>query len=188
MQSELVLIDPLNFKGSIISTVRNGRVDYTNRGNGNLLLEDYLRERKITSFELITWEVFTQKYSDPFLLSLQGAWKEISEEKYWYLLDCLPPKRWKDLSERVNLFFVGECYTATLYTACIHDKATDRFYSALWSICTIGDDLIGKTIAEINHTSDNLCVNIHLNEGIYFVHVFIGKHEFIRKMIVQKAR
>ena len=142
MHSELVLIDPLNFKGSIISTVRNGFVDHTNRGDGNLLLEDYLRERNISSYELLTWEDFDVRYNEPYLLSLQGAWKEISEEKYQDMMECLPPKRWKDLSERINLFFVGECYTATLYTACIHDRATDRFYSALRSICTSGDDLL----------------------------------------------
>ena len=148
MQSELVLIDPLNFKGSIISTVRNGRVDYTNRGNGNLLLEDYLRERKINNYELLTWEDFDVRFNEPYFLSLQGAWKEISEEKYQDMLECLPPKRWKDLSERINLFFVGECYTATLYTACIHDRASDKYYAALRSVYAGGDDLLNDFLTQ----------------------------------------
>jgi hypothetical protein len=148
MQSELVLIDPLNFKGSIISTVRNGRVDYTNHGDGNLLLEDYLRERNISSYELLTWEDFDVKFEQPYLISLQRPWRLMSEKEYWDALECLPPIRWKDLSERVNLFFVGECYTATLYTACIHDRATDRYYSALRSICTSGDDLLNDFLIQ----------------------------------------
>ena len=37
---------------------------------------------------------------------LKSEWQEITEEQYYYWLECLPPKVWKD-----EAFMVGECMT-----------------------------------------------------------------------------
>lgn len=37
---------------------------------------------------------------------LAREWREITLDQFYYLLECLPPKVWKD-----NAFMVGECMT-----------------------------------------------------------------------------
>lgn len=76
------------------------------------------------------------------LKSICGDWKEITKKQYYYSLECVPPKRWRDLNENLNVFFVGECYTANLYTCCIHDKNSGRYFSALRPIGSTNEALI----------------------------------------------
>jgi len=76
------------------------------------------------------------------LKAICGDWEEITEKQYWYYLECVPPKKWRDLNEDLNVFFVGECYTANLYTCCIHDKANDKYFSALRPIGSANEALI----------------------------------------------
>ena len=58
--------------------------------------------------------------------ALIAEWREIDEDQYWYLLECVPPIRMKD-----NAFMVGECLTHTqagaIYEAVV--RIGNRYFS-----------------------------------------------------------
>lgn len=62
---------------------------------------------------------------------LTQVWQEIDIERYWWLMECVPPRAMKD-----NGFLVGECMTHTehgaIYEAVI--QVDERYFSrpAYW--------------------------------------------------------
>lgn len=63
-----------------------------------------------------------------------GNWEEISEESYWYLLECLPPQKWRDISNSLNVFAIMEAYTGNIHTFCLKDRKNNRYYKAMFPI------------------------------------------------------
>lgn len=86
----------------------------------------------------LTWDEFCSGYYEPYLKSLQEDFKETTEEMFMDGLECLPPKRWTRAGSQ-EFFFVGECYTADLYTCFV--RKGDKYYTALRSIRTSAEDL-----------------------------------------------
>lgn len=138
MQSQaiepLYVIDPKNFKGTIQSTMRNGKVDYTN----GLTLDEYNKETG-KEFIALEWGEFEEKYQKPYLKSLCKKFNRITKKQFWYYLECVPPKKYKNIGGFLT-FFVGECYTATLYEFCFEYQG--KYWSALRDIYTSEADLL----------------------------------------------
>lgn len=133
------IVDPDNFDGIVLTSMRDGQhSDY----GGETLSELQQREnnpnlKAVTRTELNKLLVI---YYD----SLCKPFEEISEERYWELLECVPPKR-----HRRGSFFVGECYDGPLYRFCFeYDK---RYFSALRSI-RLSDVELDKEIIEFSKT------------------------------------
>lgn len=128
----LYIIDPAKYNGIIVNTGRmvDGEViaDYS----GGLTLEQYKERKGNPNLIALEFEEFYDRHYKPHIDRLQGEFKEISEKQYYDSLECLPPKKWHDLAEGINVFFVGECVTADLYSCCL--KVDGRHYSALRSI------------------------------------------------------
>lgn len=139
--------DPAQFKGIVINTMphvekgaKNGLkilnstyVDYT---DGQTFAQ--YNERHGGDLLALTWEEFERDFYRPHINSLQEPFKETTKEKFWDGLECLPPKRWTRENSR-EFFFVGECFTDTLYTAYV--KLGDKYYTALRSIYTPAQNL-----------------------------------------------
>ena len=135
------------FTGSILNTMSNGFVHYT----GESQTKKYTDEKGCLVHETsylnpLNFEQYNEKHGgnlkvatekeieiiiDNFNNSLIDDFKEITEEKFYDLLECLPPKRWHT-HEKVEIFFICEAYTADLHTCCVSYKG--KHFSALRSI------------------------------------------------------
>ena len=146
----LYILNPENFDGSILNTMP---IVDVNTKHGKHLLDHTLVHYSGGTFEeynkknggnliAITWDEFNDKFYAPHLKELQQPFEEITEERYYDLLECVPPKKWHNLNDNLNVFFVGECYTANIYRCCIKEKSTGKFYSAYRAINTTDEQLI----------------------------------------------
>ena len=75
----------------------------------------------------------------------EKPFREIDEDRYWDLYECLPPKR-----NLRNCFFVGECYQYDLYPFCF--TIGGRFFEGERIINTPREELY----AEIQNFYSNL--------------------------------
>lgn len=148
----LYIINPENFNGTALNTMPATYFDethpnYEHEKNStyvhysDLTFKQY-NEKHENKLIVLTWDKFNKDFYTPYLKSLQGEFSEITEKRYFELLECVPPRKWHDLNENINMFFVGECFTADLYACCIMDKKTKKYYSALRSINAKDDVLI----------------------------------------------
>jgi len=146
--TELFIINPETFKGTIINTMpyvnvesRNGKdiLNHTYVHYTGETFKDYnaKHENKLIA---ITWDKFESDYYRPFLNSLCTPFKETTKDDFWDGLECLPPKRWTQNKDNdCEFFFVGECTTADLYTCFV--RKGEKYFVALRSIYTKNEDL-----------------------------------------------
>lgn len=143
----LYIINPANFDGQVLNTM-----PFVEKGakHGQDILKSTYVHFKDETFEqynkshgggllALTWEEFNTGYYAPYLKTLQKSFVESSEEQFMDGLECLPPKRWTRF-EGGEFFFVGECYTANLYTCFV--RKGEKYYTALRAINTTAENLI----------------------------------------------
>ncbi len=75
---------------------------------------------------------YHEQYMQPFLLSLQDEFEEISEESFYDHFECLPPIKMKFYDKKNWFFFVGEAYYAEIARCCVAKNG--KYYTALRSI------------------------------------------------------
>ena len=155
MQTLYIISDPFN--GRIKNTMHNWKVDYTGERterkyideNGaqvteisyiNQLTFDQYNEQNGGNFKVVTEKELDQLFEEYEQKNVLQKFTEITEERYFSLLECLPPKRWHNF-KGLELFFMGECYTSNIYTCCIHDPSTKKYYSALRRITETSEEL-----------------------------------------------
>jgi hypothetical protein len=126
----LYIIDPTNFKGQIVNSMRNGFVDYMPEPT---TFEQYKKQKGNENLIALDWDQFEANYYGPFLKSLCGEFKRTTKKDFWNALECLPPKRWTR-KENMEFFFLGECKTANLYTCFV--RKGNQYFSALRPITT----------------------------------------------------
>jgi hypothetical protein len=138
---KLYIVDPINFKGSIKSTVYNipstplddRLVHYTNK-----TFKRYNEEHDGV-LVAVNCDEFMSIYYNPYLLSLQGKFEETTKE-FMDGLECIPPKMWRRIRKQYQTFFVGEPYTHNIHR-CYVQKG-NKFYTAYRSTDTDLEDLI----------------------------------------------
>lgn len=132
------VIDPDNFDGAVITSMSDGVHNDYFKGE---TLEGIRARNSNPNLVAISWEELVpllKKYHD----SLQSEFEEITEEQYYYFLNCLPPARWKG-----SRFFLCEAYTGSLHKMCF--RLGDKFYAALRSI-KLTDEEINAQINEFD--------------------------------------
>jgi hypothetical protein len=126
------ILDPDKFDGSVLTTMRDGiHSDY-----GGETLDELRTRENNPALQAIAFDEMRDifcKYEE----SLCKPFEEITKEKYWDLLECLPPKRYNG-----NSFFMGECYYGNLYRFCF--KLKGKYYSALRSILLTDEKLTAQ--------------------------------------------
>lgn len=126
----LYVIDTHHFEGFIHTMLEDGKHSLYS-GNKTLRqlrkAENNKHLKAVTAKQLHQW---LQKYYQ----SLCKPFEEITEDQYYDWLGCVPPKRHHN-----GRFFVGECYTGTLYQFCF--RLGDKYYTALRSIRLTDDEL-----------------------------------------------
>jgi hypothetical protein len=127
----LCIIDPVNFKGYILNTM--DAVKGVHFMEEPTTLEQYKERENNPNLIAIDLETYEREYFKPYLNSLMQPWKETTEERFYDMLNCLPPAKWIRGKEK-ELFFVGECYTENLYECYI--RKGKRYFVALRPIST----------------------------------------------------
>lgn len=134
----LYVIDPTNFKGSVINTMSclEGVPQFMDYMKEPTTFEQYKEDNP--NLIALDWETFEKEYYRPYLNSLCGEFKPTTKEEFWELLEVLPPERWEK-REGKEFFFVGECNTADLYTCFV--RIADKYWTAWRPIRTPETDL-----------------------------------------------
>lgn len=115
------VLNPNRFTGEIITSMSDGiHSDY-----GGETLEELRRRENSCMLQIVTSEELDCLW-ERWETYLQGPFREITEERYWDWLECLPPMRYRN-----NSFFLSECYTGSLYHFCF--KREGRYFTALRS-------------------------------------------------------
>jgi len=145
METMYVIDKEIGYKGHVLSTMHNGYVDYSgslyNENGPNLTFDEYKKLKKNDNLIVLTWEEL-----EPFVMnyekSLQGAWTEITEERWDDMLNVLPPGGWRNLNSRWNIVYCIEAYTSSLHTHFVKDRTTGKCYEALRSKFTKNEEFI----------------------------------------------
>lgn len=153
------IVDSRYFDGTCLTSMRDGvHSDY----GGETLEELRIREKNphLTVVDEKRIHLLVKRYQD----GLQTPFREITEECYRDLFECLPPKRMGH-----NYFFVGECYFGDLYPFCF--KAEGRFYRGERSIRLTKEEICGQIKAfmeqENRHPALVKDTPLHENSGWY---------------------
>lgn len=133
----LWIIDPANFDGFARNTMNSvtGLVHYMDEPT---TLEQYKAKKGNDNLIALTWEDFSSKYMEPYNKGLCKPFRRTTKAAFWEALECLPPKRWTR-GKTQEFFFIGECYTADLYSCYV--RKGKLYYSALRSIHTPEADI-----------------------------------------------
>ena len=126
-----VVVSRINYQGYIKSSLVGGVSLYTGKN-----LKQMREEEPEEDYEEISYDELYEKYTKPYLDSLQKPWNEITEDYWWEMLECLPPLRWRDISIGVNCFAISEAYTCSLHSHFlkVNINGEKKYYSALRSI------------------------------------------------------
>ena len=130
----LYIIDPDNFKGTVINTMNNGHVDYMDEPT---TFDEYKQDKGNENLIALTWDEFDEKYYKSYLDSLCGKWKEITKGDYWDNLEVLPPVNWT--LGRIEFFFCSERWTANISNCSV--KVGNRYFSALMDMSASMDEI-----------------------------------------------
>lgn len=119
-------------------------------------LQDILNRYNLKNWHLMDFDTFYNLYQIPFNNQLTNPknFKEISEEKYWDLFECLPPLRYSRARQgavKIEFFYVMEAYHNCIHTLCyqITINEVSKFYEVLASRYEPTEKLI-KQIIEHN--------------------------------------
>ena len=145
---EKLYIYKLPFNGRIINTITNGIVDYTGTRKQKSTFENGVETINISFVNGLTFEQYKEKKENgkDFLIatdkeidvlflnyhkSLISTFSEISKEKYYEMLEVMPPLRF-DTFNKNQMFFICEPYTSNLHQCFV--KSNNKYYSALRKI------------------------------------------------------
>ena len=125
--------------------VEYGIPQYVDYCNPPLTLEEYKIQKNNPNLIAITWEEMEKRLAQ-YSTNLCGKWIEINEEDYDYALECLPPKKWRDIDLKINVFAVGECYTMNIYTHCIKDCRNNevKYFKAYLPISSTNEEVLNS--------------------------------------------
>lgn len=114
MCKTLGYIIPKNFTGSVLSVVCESPSGIEFVAYTNMSVAQYLEANSDQGAYVVSVGEF-DKLNSSYLESLIESPKEIDEERFNWLLECMPPCRWKTI-RGVEMFHMCERYTANIVT------------------------------------------------------------------------
>lgn len=146
METYYILDTTEEFNGSVFNSIQANSIDEAN----NYALVDYVDKITFAEYNqqhggkliIIDRDALLKDYVLPYRSKLQGPFEEIPLEKYYDLMECVPPLRMQKLGSRYYMFFVGECYSFDLYHCCVRNMITDVCYYALRAVETPNEKLL----------------------------------------------
>lgn len=117
VMEKLYLVDANNFDGSIISLVINGVVEYSgslyNNGGKDLTVSEYSEIKGLSNLQALSLsELHTMLDKYDFDTYLSQPAKVITSERFFDMLEILPPCNWKRGS--IESFYMSEFTTGTI--------------------------------------------------------------------------
>lgn len=104
------VIDPaVPFTGAVATSMSND----THSDYGNETLEELKARQNNPNLIIVEPEKVTELVNEHRMTLNEAPFEEIDEERYYDLMDCVPPARMLS-----NGFFVGECYQYDLHLFC----------------------------------------------------------------------
>ncbi len=99
-------------------------IDYFKEGESFAVYSNKLRSELVEEYPdgiITTWEDAGRMIDE----RATTAPKEIDKDRFWYLLEVLPPVRW-NRGDWAETFRVSECINGTVYTACV--RIGERYF------------------------------------------------------------
>lgn len=138
-----ILEEDKPFSGHCYNTMRgNGMVDYQ---TPKIHFDEYNKGKKLYYVDSDDIVKMLQDWHE----TIKTLFIETTEEEYDRLLNCLPPQKWHNITQRFNVFFMLEAYTADLHTCCLFDRKNQKYYVATRSIFESDSSLL-KIIEQSN--------------------------------------
>ena len=136
-------MDPTQFKGNVLGVTEGDGNDTPLDPNYlGRISRDYNDGKEVFA---LPWDDVYEKSIEPYYQRLRKPFVEVTEERFWDILECLPPMRWNKLGT-IEFFFISEAYTGPLH-ACLVRKG-DKYYEALREKFISKEDLL-KQIEEL---------------------------------------
>lgn len=115
--------------------VYTAMTDNVHSDYGGETIEEMRKRNPGCDLEVVEPEV-VNKLLDEYIGKLcSEPFKEITEEDYWDMMECVPPAR----SGR-NWFFVGEAFSYNVHTLCFTDG--ERYFSAHRKVTTPKNEIV----------------------------------------------
>lgn len=158
------------FDGCCQSTAGQGEDGnwYVNYTNPPELAEDYIKRKNSevpgSNFVMVNWDDFYVLIKQ-YVNEEQGEWAEVTEEEYDYALGCLPPMKWHDLTEDINIFFISEAYHFSLHSAFIYYRKNGKYYNATRDHYRTDEDLTNDFLQFINNKQIQETSNATMEES-----------------------
>lgn len=145
--NETYLVSTKNFRGSCYSNLIDGVSPYSGRTRAEIEAQ-YPDEKFIE----VDWDGFEKMLKD-YEKNLITGWTEITEERYWEMLEILPPMNWRNLTAGINIFCISEALTGSLHAHFLKlsNKGEVKYYEATKDRFTKNEDLLKEIYTEITH-------------------------------------
>src|SRR5690606_17519848 len=109
------------FTGSVQNTMRgNGFVDYMTEP---ITFEDYSKGK---DYKVVD-ETTLDNIMTIWLKSMESKLIEITEDRYFEMLEALPPVNWRDLNEQYNVFMFMENSFANMTSCFVKDRISKKY-------------------------------------------------------------
>jgi len=92
---------------------------------------------EIDEYEIMSGDEYS-KYLDKYCSEVCGKWKEITEERYYKMLEILPPLHWKQ-----DGFFISEPYTLNIHDF-FQKHQEGKYYEAMFRINTPRSEILAS--------------------------------------------
>ncbi len=158
MFHKLYIIDTNKpFSGSVENTItRPPFVDYTDGEKWGEYKEG--KEQNDTALNL---ELFTYTQLKPMIDNYHNRlitqWAEVTEGRYSYGLECMPPLKWHSLKGGISIFYICEAYTDNIHTAYIqaNDGIKTKYYSAMRRLSETDESLLNSFLTSVESIKTN---------------------------------
>lgn len=144
------VIDVLNFNGTAFTTpiIKNNTIicgysKFTIPEAERQQLEIYGEECKFVTIHFNEFDTLNEIWEQQYT---QDNWKEISEEKYFDALECLPPMNWRTIVPGVNIFCISEAFTSHLHSHYLKLTNSEgaKYYTAIRSRFITNEEILNQ--------------------------------------------
>lgn len=120
------VIISLPFEGCAQTFItKDGKIAYSTAGT----FEEYQAQKSDLSLRVISWEEFNALHREYYT----RQFTEITEDQYEEALCELPPLKWHNASENINVFFCAEAMSGDMHSCYIHDRAKKSYFCGMMS-------------------------------------------------------
>jgi hypothetical protein len=146
MNDTIWIIDTKDFDGYPVAKMCQHNPQYIHQSNPPITFEQY-DEKYGGNHKQVSYEEIHNDWLPPFL-EARSRWKEVSTEKFFDMLGCLPPLR-HDMIEEYETFFMAEFDRGDETSVFARHTLTNKCYRTIRSI-SIDKSELAKSLSIVN--------------------------------------